>query len=65
MNEQKLGPGYYALGAFFVIPFAGVALVFFGLLMLVGWPVWPFYLYVHRKQEIAKEPAPNETLRPQ
>ena len=58
MNEEKTPilatPIWYALAALLLAPACALMFVFVGILTLACWPVMPFVMYKHRRDELQK-----------
>lgn len=49
-------PIWRAVGAVFATPVIAAAIVFFGVLLLLAWPIIPFFAYRHQPDN----PKPDE-----
>ena len=48
-------PIWYALAALLLAPVCALMFVFVGIFTLACWPVMPFVMYKHRRDEFQKE----------
>jgi len=53
-STELLCPTWYAIGAFAACPLLAVMFIFAAVLLVASWPVMPFFLWFHRRDEIRR-----------
>lgn len=56
--SRLLCPTWYAVGGFVTCPVLAVMFVISAVTLVVVWPVMPFFLWFHRRDEIRRHNAP-------
>lgn len=52
--KTKLAPIWYAVGSIFVIPVAAIFFAVISGMLIIAWPIIPFFCYFVRAEEVDK-----------